>query len=407
MSLALINRPDQGVSLASEMDGYWPRRTTRVDELTRQVDRLMDGLKVAVVFGGNKTDAGAVIHPTVNPRPWKSYEAVAEDIAAALRRIGFRDVTTMPDDMHLGERLRRSGTHFVWLNTGGVQGVGAVGHAAAMLEMFGIPYIGHNPLSAGTLDHKHLFKRDLAVLGVPTAPFMVWHLGRGAFTPFDNPRFYATFGEYEGPFVVKPVSGRASHHVLVVDTIAELADAVGEVYGATENHVLIERYLAGREFCVAVCGPVVVRGGRLERLDNPFSFAAVERKLDKDERIFTSMDTRAITVDRVNLVEGHDDQAVAAELKAMASRVYLELDLETLVRLDVRADEDGKLHVLEANPKPDLAAPKADKTSIVCAGLGAEGMSYDDLVLSLFADRIDHLFSQRRGAVSSMTGLLG
>jgi hypothetical protein len=33
-------------------------------------------------------------------------------------------------------------------------------------------------------------------------------------------------------------------------------------------------------------------------------------------------------------------------------------------------------------------------------------MSYDDLILSLFADRIDVLFSQRRGMVNHLLQLL-
>ena len=38
-----------------------------------------------------------------------------------------------------------------------------------------------------------------------------------------------------------------------------------------------EAYLAGREYCVAVCGPVIARGGRIERLPHPFAFGALER----------------------------------------------------------------------------------------------------------------------------------
>ena len=116
-----------------------PRRSGRVEELQRQVEQLMPRLSLAVVFGGDKTTEGAVINPTFNPRSWKSYQAVAEDIAGALERIGFRQVHVIPEDMQLGERLRRLGVHMAWLNSGGVQGYNPMAHAAAMLEMFGIP----------------------------------------------------------------------------------------------------------------------------------------------------------------------------------------------------------------------------------------------------------------------------
>ncbi len=91
-----------------------------VEVLEAQIARLLNRMKLAVVFGGQKRDPAAVINPTINPRSWKSYESVAQDIAGSLRRIGFRHVELMPDDMRLGDRLRNAGIHLAWLNTGGV-----------------------------------------------------------------------------------------------------------------------------------------------------------------------------------------------------------------------------------------------------------------------------------------------
>ena len=382
------------------------RRRTRVGELEAQIEQLKRVLRLAVVFGGDKTAPGAVINQFPNARSWKSYEKVAEDLAAALRRLGFEVVDLVPDDMRLGERLRAAGVNLAWLNTGGVQGLGSMCHAPAMLEMMGIPYVGHGPLAVGSLDFKHLFKRDLLLMGLPTAPFVVWHPAAGDLQPRLDPRFREVFGDYRGPFVVKPVSGRASQNVMVVDDAADLQDAASGIFQTTENHVLIETYLSGREYCVAVCGPTVARNGKLERLATPFVFSAIERVLDVDERIFTSMDQRPITNDRVRLLHPTADATLFEQLSSLATKVYRELGIETLVRLDIRADRDGRLYVLEANPKPDLKAPEGEQTSLVCAGLAAEGMSYDDLVLGLLADRLDMLFSQRRGTVHHLSQLL-
>jgi D-alanine-D-alanine ligase len=196
-------------------------------ELEAQIERLMPRLRLAVIFGGDKSTPGSVVYPSRNPRSWKSYEAVAVDIAAALQRIGFRHVCLMPDDMYLGERMRREGIHMAWLNTGGIQGYNPAAHAPSMLEMFGVPYIGHDPLTATTLDNKHAFKREALCAGLPTAAFATWHMSRGPFRPAINSRFQLAFGDYAGPFVVKPVSGRASLHVHVVE------DRVGVTLSAT------------------------------------------------------------------------------------------------------------------------------------------------------------------------------
>ncbi len=374
------------------------RRSGRVQELEAQLAELLPRLRVAVIHGGDKNADGAVLYRTHNVRSWKSYEAVARDIADSLERLGARDVKLMADDMRLGQRLRDEAIDFVWLNTGGVQGRAPCAHAAAILEMLGVPYLGHDPMTAAILDAKHVFKRLMVGAGVPTAEFHT--VANPGFAPETDPGFARVFGAYGGPFIVKPVSGRASLNVEYVETRGELAAVVERVFDITKNDVLIERFLGGREYCVAAAGPVIARQGRLERLADPFVFACVERVFDKDERIFTSMDKKPITKERVKLLSPTEDRAVVDGLKSLARRVVQELGIETLVRLDVRADTDGKLYVLETNPKPDLKAPTVSgNLSIIYSGLEGEGMSYDDLIMSLLADRLDLLLSKRRDTI--------
>lgn len=374
--------------------------------LAERIDRLKSRVRLAVIFGGDKSVSGSVVYQSHNSRSWKSYEAVAQDIVDALRRLGFRHVDILPDDMRLGDRLRRHGVHMAWLNTGGTQGYNPTAHASAMLEMMGVPYVGHDPLAATTLDVKHAFKRAAMCAGIPTSPFITWNMTRGEFRPDLNSRFKKAFDGYPGPFVVKPVSGRASLHVHVVPDVAGLPGTVAEVFQSTEDSVLIEQFLSGREFCIAVAGPVAMQGGRLVRNTRPLTFAAVERVLTSDEQIFTSMDHRPITSSRLKLVDPFVDAMVLGDLRRLAHETYLELNLGSLIRLDVRADDLGKLHVLEANPKPDLKKPSGGVTSLIAAGLPELGMQYDDLILSLLADRLDFLFTHRRNTVQHLLDLL-
>src|SRR5215469_5332529 len=306
----------------------------REDLLKGWIERLTPRLRLAVVFGGDKSVPGSVIYQSPNTRSWKSYEAVATDIAASLERIGFRDVQVVPEDMNLGDRLRRSGVHMAWLNSGGVQGYDPAAHAPAVLESLGVPYVGHDPLNATTLDNKHTFKREAACLGFPTAPFITWSMARGPFRPELSPRFSRVFAGYDGPFVVKPVSGRASLHVHVADDRAGLPQLVEQVFDATENTVLIEKYMSGREFCIAVSGPVTSRGRELMRRPEPFAFAPLERLLGPDERIFTSMDIRPITNDRFRVLDPIQDGQMIEQLGRLACDVFVEFNLNSLVRMD-------------------------------------------------------------------------
>jgi D-alanine-D-alanine ligase len=370
----------------------------RPSHLELLIAQLRQDLRMAVVYGGNKKTAGTVLREGANPRSWKSYESVAEDIAAALRRIGFCSVSTIPEGMQLARHLQDERINFVWLNTGGVQGRSAISHAAATLEMLGIPYVGHDPLTAGLLDSKHHFKRQLMALGIATPPFLVCHSADIVSGVLADRRLKAQFGKWPHGFVVKPLTGRASLNVHYVERASGLAATVQHVMHVTQTSVLVEAFVPGPEYCVAVSGPVIAKNGRLQQLQHPFAFSAVERVLDQGERIFTSMDMKPITSARVRpLVHSRDRQALT-RLEALARRVYTETPLNTLVRLDVRADDKGNLFVLEVNPKPDLKAP-GQTTSLICAGLGRYGMSYDDLVLSVFADRIAGLFADRTGTV--------
>jgi D-alanine-D-alanine ligase len=396
----------QNVRVTAVLEAKTPRRESRKEQLGEQIEKMFRRLRLAVVFGGNKAVEGAVIHPSTNSRSWKSYETVANDIAKAMTRLGCRNVEVMPDDMRLGERLKASGSHLAWLNTGGVQGQCSVSHAPAMMEMFGIPYIGHDPMVAGILDNKHVFKRQLRAAGIPTADFFIWQPGLSNPDPIKDEGFFSSFGNYEGPFIVKPVSGRASLNVMYIEDRGGIEAAVRTVYGITRNHVLIERYLSGKEYCVAIAGPVIARGGVLERLPTPFVFSALERTFDEGEKIFTSMDFKPITGARARVLDPIEDEEAIVRLDLLARRVFAELGVETLVRLDVRADAHGNMFILEANPKPDLKAPEPGVTSLVSIGLPQFGMSYDDLIFSIFADRIDVLLSERRGTADRLLRLL-
>lgn len=367
---------------------------------------LLQQARLAVVYGGDKASDGAVIRQTRNSRSWKSYQAVARDIGDAMGRLGCGNIILVPDDMRLASRLKDERIHMAWLNTGGVQGRSSIGHAASQLEMLGIPYVGHDPLTAAVLDNKFIFKRQLMAIGIPTAAFVVWHPVSCPMDPVHHRQFARSFRNWDGGFVVKPVTGRASLHVHYVENAGDLAEVAMAVFDITQNDVLIEAYIPGREYCVAVAGPVVAREGRIERLPGPFTFAGVERVLGENERVFTSMDVAPITKARVRPLDPKADAFVLDALDYLAASLYREMPLKTLVRIDVRADHGGKLFVLEANPKPDLKAPDATATSLICEGLDRFSMTYDDLILSIFANRAAELLEDGGGITESLDQLL-
>jgi D-alanine-D-alanine ligase len=135
------------------------------------------------------------------------------------------------------------------------------------------------------------------------------------------------------------------------------------------------------------------------------AFAMLERLLGPDEPIFTSMDERPISDDRARPL-GHDEPEVAENLARLAQQVYSVLGLQSLIRLDVRADAGGALHVLEANPKPDLKRPGAGVSSLIMIGRASDAASYRDLIYGLLADRLHYLFMYRSEAIRHILDLI-
>ncbi len=336
---------------------------------------------------------------SLNTRNWKSYQYVAEDIRQTLKGLGFRHVHLMPDDRTLLDNLVRNNIHFAWINSGGVQGYDPMSHAPAMLEMMGIPYIGHDPRNVSVLDNKDLFKQQLIALGFNTSPFFVWNKIKHGKTVYWLEEFHQCFKEYKGPFIVKPVSGRASINVYLAESTAEVPRLVDEIYDHTHHHVLIEEFLPGREYCVAIYGSVKYTRGKFVEFGQPFSFSEIERVLEKGEKIFTSMDQKKLTKSRFHLLDDQKDGEVKKRLSGLALDVYTYFGINTLIRLDVREDAKGNLNILEVNPKPDLKKPEKDVTSIVSLGLDAQGMTYPDLILSILATRLHQLFEIQRGYI--------
>ena len=389
---------------ASMVDRDAGEKSYDFSQLSSLMEKFRDKLNVAVIYGRDRDGEGAVVYPTNVPRNGESQEIAAANIADSLRRNGFKNVDLFAEDICLGQRLRENNVHIAWNSSAGVQGENPSCHLPALLEMAGIPYVGHGPLNASILGQKHSFKRELHNAGIPTAPYITWDSARGPFLPEINSRFWVAFGDGSGPFVIKPVHGCDARNLRLLNKAEDLSAAVAEVYLATKNVVLVERFLPGREFSISVCGPVISRGGELVVSTNPFTFSVLECVHEPDQPFFVQDDAQKLngTLYPVN-VSGEPE--LYAGLTALAQRIFLDFNLQTLARITVRADADGHLHVLKMDPMPDIGVLGSEAENRVCAGLGEHGMVYDELVMSLLADRIDYYLSHKMHAAEHLWSL--
>lgn len=87
-----------------------------IADLPTIMDKLHSRLRIAVTYSGDKNDPDSVIYKTHNPRSWKSYQKVAEDIQETLKEIGFKHVFALPENKNLFESLKKHNIHLVWIN---------------------------------------------------------------------------------------------------------------------------------------------------------------------------------------------------------------------------------------------------------------------------------------------------
>ncbi len=371
-----------------------------------QLKPLLNSLKaelcIAIICSGDPRVAGANFYQTYNERHWKSYAAVADDLKRTLEEAGFRQVVVLADDASLPDRLAAHRINLAWLNTAGMQGRNAMAHTAGLLESLGIAYVGHSPLAYALMDHKLNLKRMLGGFGIATPDWLTWH---PELTP-DKTTFKTRFRQFAeddpGPWVVKPVSGRASWYIHVVNDFNELWDAVHAVYRQTFNQVLIERFLDGPEYCISVAPPLIHRNDMFEREPEPLAFSCLQRLFQKEERIFQSIDHAPLNRKRTRLIDPNEEPELIRHLAQIGRRLYHELNLNYLIRVDLRVSKHDTVQVLEVNPKPDLKRPDEGGTSLVSMGLEQQGMDYGDLVQSLLGAYLDSNLIHRPKALASL-----
>ena len=230
------------------------------------------------------------------------------------------------------------------------------------LETLGLAFTGASSQALALCLDKAKAKECLLRHGVATARYQL----------LDT----AGLGEFSLPFpvIVKPMKEDASHGLTsrsVVYDIQALAQQVGYVEQEYGTPVLVEQFLPGREFTVSIVG------GRRPRIFPPsemqyapdmpgppiLSYAAKWSPQDPAYQATTLVCPAQLPeelVQRINAV-------ALAGYQAVGSPAY--------ARVDLRADAEDTLHILEVNPNPDLWPD---------AGMGlqtkAAGVDYGELV---------------------------
>jgi D-alanine-D-alanine ligase len=297
-------------------------------------------------------------HPEADSEQWVA--TAVDDVVHILTAAGFQ-VTTQGagrDLTALRQQLTVSRADVVFnLFEGLADCPESEIEVARLLEELHIPFTGSGSEALRITLNKPLAKQRLRSADLPTPWFRVaTHL--------------TEFGEdLPWPVIVKPAQRDASEGIaqasVVTDAIA-LAQRVGELIEQYDAPVLIEEFLPGREFTVAlletpqlVTLPIseVQFGPPSSMLWPILSYTAKWMPGSPDYEA-TAMEYRADV-----------SAALTARLATLATRAFRTLDCRDYARVDLRINRSGIPMILEVNSNPDMSPSACFAGAVTTAGL--------------------------------------
>ena len=297
---------------------------------------------------------------------WDTPETV-DAVRAALEE--RHEVVMIEADEDAFEKFRSMRPDFVFNIAEGLHGPSREAQIPAMLEMLQIPYLGSDPLTLGICLDKSRAKEILAYNRIPTAQFSVVR----SMEEFEDVRV-------RFPSMVKPLHEGSSKGIFnssVARTPEELEREVRTVLSTYNEPALIEEFLPGREFTVALLGngddvralPIVeIKFDALPAGVNPIYSYEAKWIWDTTEK---PLEIFACPADVT--------PALRDEIVALCLRAYRVLGCRDWSRLDVRLDAAGRAHILEINPLPGIL-PRPEDNSCFPKAARAAGMSYNQLI---------------------------
>jgi D-alanine-D-alanine ligase len=230
-----------------------------------------------------------------------------------------------------------------------------------VLEEMGLPFTGASRWTLALCLDKAKTKMRLRSLGLPTADYQV----------MENPvvKFKLSF-----PAMVKPCREDASQGCdfsSVVYNGEELQRQVESVIQNYSQPALAEVFLPGREFNATILGgsnPRVLAPSEIvfaEDYPGPRILTYASKWRPNDPAYQKAMAVCPAPV----------EEPMLQEIESLALLAHQTVGSPDYARVDLRTDAEGRLHLLEVNPNPDLS-PSAGMAlqSRTC------GMSYSDLV---------------------------
>lgn len=305
---------------------------------------------------------------------WETINAVKDAIEV------YNNVTLIEADEESFNKFKEVKPDIVFNIAEGANGVSREAQIPAMLDMLNIPYTGSDALTLAICLDKARTKEILTYYDVPNAIFFA----AGSVNDVDE----IEKRNLEYPMIVKPVSegsGKGIFASSFVNNREELKREIERITTEYNQPALVEEFLSGREFTVAILGnndeinilPVIeMRFDKYPEGVTPIYSYEAKWILDTKENDFDVFDCPAIV-----------DEQLEMKIKKVCLDTYKVLRCQDWSRIDLRLDKHGNPNIIEINPIPGIIPDPKENSGFPKAARAA-GINYNDMINTVLASAI-------------------
>ncbi len=235
---------------------------------------------------------------------------------------------------------------------------GEDGSLQGLLELTGVPYTGSGVMASAISMDKLRSKLLWQGAGLPVAPWVA--LTRNEFESGPNNDVIQRIEALGLPVIVKPSREGSSVGMSKVEEFGALTAALALAF-QHDDEVLIEKWLSGPEFTVAMLGKEILPSIRIQPAGTFYDYEA--KYLSDETKYFCPSG-----------LEANDE----ATLQNLVLKAWRALGCRGWGRIDAMLDSDGQFYLLEANTAPGMTSH-----SLVPMAARQAGLTFSQLVVQI------------------------
>lgn len=262
------------------------------------------------------------------------------------------------------EKVNRYAPDVIFNFVESVEGVSSFeSYIAGLYELLLVPYTGNKPQTLSNCLDKSKTKEILGSSGILIPGYQVFSSGKG----ITGDTFILNF-----PVITKLLNEDASIGISENSVTNNLTDLIKQVEFLTSTYnqnVLVEEYIDGREFNVAVLGDSTLPISEIDFSGLPSGLPKIvtyEGKWIADSIYYKH--TNPSCPAKINKV-------LKNKIEKTALAAYKNLQCRDYARVDIRLNRDNTPYVIEVNPNPDISTDSG-----FFRAASAAGMDYKELL---------------------------